>query len=307
MEILIGKQQKAYIDKNNIGSCILNLLNLMKHVNKKKIPAIILLIDFKKAFDSINHRNIQSVLTMYGFGPCILNWINNFFFFNREACILMKGYFSERILLRQEVPQGDIISPYVFILSVETLLIKINYTKYIKGIVFSRHESRSETFADDTSLFMERKDEYLRYTMKCIAEFSKISGLKCNIEKTKVIPIGNFDKENKICQDINLTWEDDFILLGFYIDNKLANLKQNQWIINTRVKNLINRWKLYYLTIHGCLTMVKSILLAQYTYVGSVMDILDEKEMNEIQNMLNHFLEHNEFLISSKKSGFQKM
>ena len=73
MEILIGKQQKAYIDKNNIDSCILNLLNLMKHVNKKRIPAIILLIDFKKAFDSINHRYIQSVLTMYGFGPSILN------------------------------------------------------------------------------------------------------------------------------------------------------------------------------------------------------------------------------------------
>ena len=35
MEILIGKHKKAYIDKNNIGSCILNLLNLMKHVNKK--------------------------------------------------------------------------------------------------------------------------------------------------------------------------------------------------------------------------------------------------------------------------------
>ena len=163
----------------------------------------------------------------------------------------MKGFFSERIFLMQGVPQGDIISLYVFILSVEILLIKINYTKYIKGIVFSRHESRSETFADDTSVFMERKDEYLRYTMKCIAEFSKISGLECNIEKTKVIPIGDFDKENKICQDINLTWEDDFILLGFYIDNKLANLKQNLWIINTRVKNLINRWKLYYLTIHG--------------------------------------------------------
>ena len=46
VEALISKQQKAYIDKNNIGSCILNLLNLMKHVNKKKIPEIILLIDF---------------------------------------------------------------------------------------------------------------------------------------------------------------------------------------------------------------------------------------------------------------------
>ena len=48
----------------------------------------------------------------------------------------MKGYFSERIRLREGVPQGDIICPYVFILAVETLLIKINYTKHIKGIVF---------------------------------------------------------------------------------------------------------------------------------------------------------------------------
>ena len=119
---------------------------------------------------------------MYGFGPSIHNWIKNFFS-NREACILMKGYFTERIFLRQGVPQGDIISPYIFILAVEILLIKINFTKHIKGIVFSRHEARSETFADDTLIFMERKEEYLRYTMKCITEFSKISGLKCNIEK----------------------------------------------------------------------------------------------------------------------------
>ena len=34
VESIIGIQQKAYVDKNNIGSCIPNLLNMMKHVKK---------------------------------------------------------------------------------------------------------------------------------------------------------------------------------------------------------------------------------------------------------------------------------
>ena len=34
---IIGRQQKVYITQNNIGSVILNLLNLMKHVKKECI------------------------------------------------------------------------------------------------------------------------------------------------------------------------------------------------------------------------------------------------------------------------------
>ena len=41
------------------------------------------------------------------------------------------------------------------------------------------------------------------------------------------MPIGIFDKDNKLCPDIDLNWEEDFTLLGFYIDNKLANIETN--------------------------------------------------------------------------------
>ena len=47
------------------------------------------------------------------------------------------------------------VSPYAFILAVELLLIKINSTKLKEGIAYAKKESRSETFADDTSIFVK--------------------------------------------------------------------------------------------------------------------------------------------------------
>ena len=46
----------------------------------------------------------------------------------------MDGHLTEKILLEQGVPQGDIISPYIFIIAVEILLIKITQTKNLKGV-----------------------------------------------------------------------------------------------------------------------------------------------------------------------------
>ena len=104
---------------------------------------------------------------------------------------------SDKIHLRQGVPQGDVISAYIFILMVELLLLKINYTKHLTGIVFAKVEARSETFADDTTIFLECTANNLRYATKFITAFHKISGLSCNLDKTVVIPIGlNTDKNN---------------------------------------------------------------------------------------------------------------
>ena len=44
----------------------------------------------------------------------------------------MGGHLTMKILLEQGVPQGDIISPFIFIIAVEILLIKItNKTKVV--------------------------------------------------------------------------------------------------------------------------------------------------------------------------------
>ena len=111
--------------------------------------------------------------------------------------------------------------PYIFILAVELLLIKINNTKLIQGINYAQNEFRSETFA---SICIKRDPSYLRRCVEFLKHFARISGLQCNLEKTAVIPIsGNDDINDKLCPDLALSWEKKFTLLGFQIDNRLKN------------------------------------------------------------------------------------
>jgi hypothetical protein len=128
---------------------------------------------------------------------------------------------GEKITQEKGVPQGDVLSPYIFM---EFLLMKITHTSTIEGIKFVRTESRAETYADDITIIIKRTEENLRNLMKIMQDFSKISGLYTNHDKTNVTPLENcfsIAKEDQICQDLNLKWVTEFILLGITFDSKL--------------------------------------------------------------------------------------
>ena len=63
--------------------------------------------------------------------------------------ILLGGHLSKKIILEQGVPQGDVISPYIFLLSVEILALKIKFTKNLTGVIFAKKEACAEIFTDD--------------------------------------------------------------------------------------------------------------------------------------------------------------
>ena len=65
-------------------------MNLMDEANKRKINCLILSIDFKKAFDSIEHSFINSCLTLLNFGDDFKKWVQ-LFFQNRETYLLLDG------------------------------------------------------------------------------------------------------------------------------------------------------------------------------------------------------------------------
>ena len=177
----------------------------MIYCNKNKLDGLLLLIDFSKAFDSIDHSYIYETLKEVNFREDLIDWVK--LFLNEIiAHVLLGGHLTLKILSEKGVPQGDIISPFIFIIAVEILLIKITKSRHIKGIKLQTEEEiRAQTFADDTSLLIQRCIYSLKECIKYIDLFSAISGLHANRDKIKVIPFGNLCNTNYIlCKKIPL-------------------------------------------------------------------------------------------------------
>merc|ERR1711867_267467 len=183
IEKVIGRQQKAYSRKKNITSVLLNVISMIHSSRASGRSGLIVAVDFKKAFDSLNHSFIDSCLQALNFGPSFRNWVK-LFLNDRATYLLMNGFMEEKIELQQGVPQGDMLSPLIFNIVVEFLLLKIGYTNSLEGVFLPTGESRVESYADDTSIGINRDENNLRQLINIINDFKKVSGLSANLEKT---------------------------------------------------------------------------------------------------------------------------
>ena len=68
-----------------------------------------MLIDFKKAFDSISWKFLYKILQMFGFSEDFIRWVK-LFNTNIKAYILQCGFLSEEILIERGCRQGNPLS-----------------------------------------------------------------------------------------------------------------------------------------------------------------------------------------------------
>ena len=66
---IVHFSQKAYLKDRYIGEVVKNTYDKMHYCKEKNIEGMIILVDFSKAFDSIEHSYIESALESFGFGP----------------------------------------------------------------------------------------------------------------------------------------------------------------------------------------------------------------------------------------------
>ena len=90
-------------------------------------------MDFEKAFDLLEKKYVLESLKYFNFGPLICNWIN-IFYNDISSCVINNGWASAFFPITRGVRQGCPLSPYLFILTVESLANRIRNFENIKGI-----------------------------------------------------------------------------------------------------------------------------------------------------------------------------
>ena len=100
------------------------------------------------------------------------------------ANIILNGEKLKAFPLKSRTRQGCPLSPLLFNIVLEVLVIEIREEKEIKGIQTGKEEVKLSLFADDMILYVENPKDSTRKLLELINEYSKVSGYKINTQKS---------------------------------------------------------------------------------------------------------------------------
>ena len=217
----------------------------------------------------------MKTLDYFGFGYSFMKWIN-LILNDLSSCINHCGNITDRFSVGRSCRQGDPISPYLCILCVEILALKIRKEPKVKGFKLGNYEHKIDIYADDLTAYLDGTEASLRAIIDILGDFHKISGLKINLGKCKAVWIGakRFCKD-KLCTEFKLIWSNNFSLLGVDFDSDLANMDTNFNKKMDDIKKLYNSWLYRHLSPFGQISVIKSLALSKLSHVVLVCPHID--------------------------------
>ncbi len=244
-------------------------------------------LDFEKAYDSLEWNFMIESLKKFNFGINFIKWVEILY---NNPCMVFKnnGWLSSPVYPTRGIRQGCPISCLLFILSTEIMACAIRQDHNIKGIIIGQNEYKLSQYADDSNLFL-RDVKSIDKSINLINKFTKVSGLKLNLNKTDGIWLGNYKDHPPDYNRIRFT-NQPIRCLGIYVGHNKVLCDDYNWKPRIeKLRKLLNSWKERELTMFGKVLIIKCLGISSMIFNFMLLDV-DECKTKEINKLLYNFV-----------------
>lgn len=289
---VISESQHAFVGERQILDASLIANEVIDARLRNGVLGLLCKLDIEKAYDHVSWDFVLYLMERMGFGQKWRNWIQ-FCISTVRFSVLVNGEPAGFFASSRGLRQGDPLSPFLFIMIMEALsrlIDKAVLGGFIRGFSMSRDREVEMMvshllFADDSIVFCEAETSQLGYLRLVLMFFQAVSGLRINISKSEILPVGNV---------VNI----DFLASFFgckvahfpasYLGLPIGAPFKSKAIWNPVLERFDRRlagWKKQVLSKAGRLTLVKNTLSSLPTYFLSlfVLPVSVQKRLEKVE------------------------
>ncbi|KAL8618799.1 hypothetical protein ACOMHN_000227 [Nucella lapillus] len=175
-------------------SCEAQLLELVEELTSNMVDGLqtdMVILDFAKAFDKVNHSLLLHKIHDYGIKGKTNKWIKSFLS-NRRQAVVVDGEKAEFSSVKSGVPQGSVLGPCLFLVYINDLPKNLN--------------SKVRIFADDTAIYStitaDADIKQLQNDLQNLEVWENKWDMAFHPDKCTTLPVSR--KENPILNEYNL-------------------------------------------------------------------------------------------------------